>query len=264
MEFIDTHAHLDISDFKGETEKLLRHARDSEVVNIINVGFDVKSSQNSINLASKYGHIYATVGMHPHDSRTWDKEKTDRIKTMATQEKVVAIGEIGLDYFRNLSSPDEQRKCFREQLEIAEELKCPVVIHCREAWSEVVRIIDGYNLKSIVLHSFSGDTLVANWAFDKGYHLSFNGGITYPRKTEIHNIIKTMPRELMLLETDCPYLTPVPLRGKRNEPAYIRHTAVKLSNILGVTLGYVAQITTQNAKNLFGIVNSDRYSKQQI
>lgn len=251
MQFIDTHAHIDLKDFKGEIEKILRHARDSEVINIVNVGFDIKSSQNSINLAKKYKHIFATVGIHPHGSKEWSEELKSRIIKMLDEEKVVALGEIGLDYYRNLSDPEDQRKCFREQLKIAEERNFPVVIHCREAWSETVRILNEYNLEKVILHSFSGDSLIANWAIGKKYYLSFNGTVTYSRKDELHHIIKTMPQDLILLETDCPYLTPVPLRGKRNEPAYIRHTAVKIANVLGKTLGEVAELSTQNAIDFF-------------
>ncbi|HOO96213.1 MAG TPA: TatD family hydrolase [Caldisericia bacterium] len=251
MELIDTHAHLNHYDFKDETQTLLRHARDSQVVRIINVGYDIESSQASVNLAQKYAPIYATVGMHPHDAKKWNNETADRIRFMLNQEKVLGIGEIGLDFYRNLSDPKLQEKCFREQLDIATETESLVVIHSRDAWGETVRILSDYDIKRLVLHSFSGDSLVAKWAFDRGYYLSFNGSITYPRKQDMYSIIENMPEELILLETDCPYLAPVPLRGKRNEPAYIRHVAIKISNIRDISLEKAAEITTRNAKRLF-------------
>lgn len=253
MEFIDTHAHLNLKDFKDEVETIIRHARNSEVVGIVNVGFDIDSSLSSISLAHQNDDIYATVGVHPHDAKKWNDEKASRIDELAKSDKVLAIGEIGLDYYRNLSNPDDQRRCFRDQLEIAQSNGYRVVIHCREAWSEVVRIINEYDLEHVVLHSFSGDPIIARWAMEKGYYLSFNGAITYPRNNDIHGIISNMPKELLLLETDCPYLSPVPLRGKRNEPAYIRHTAVKIANITGSTLGEISELTTRNARVFFGI-----------
>jgi len=253
VEFIDTHAHLDIQDFQGEVGSIIRHARNSEVVGIINVGYDIPSSLSSIKLARNNDDIFATVGVHPHDAKNWDEEKSTRIADLAKADKVVAIGEIGLDYYRNLSEPNDQIKCFRDQLEIAVSGGHRIIIHCREAWSEVVRILDEYDLKHLVLHSFSGDPMIARWAFERGYYLSFNGSITYPRNQTIHGIISNMPKDLMLLETDCPYLSPVPLRGKRNEPAYIRHTATKMGNILGSSIGEVSKLTTKNARKFFDI-----------
>jgi len=261
VRIIDTHAHIDLPEFKGEHERVIRRAREAEVVGIVNVGFDLVSSNRSISLAKNNDFIWATVGIHPHEAKSWDQKTADMIKVLAKEQKVVGLGEIGLDFYRNLSEPDIQRKCFIEQLELAKELDLPIVIHNRDASGEVMRIIEEHKPKKLLLHCFSGDMVVARWAFEKGYLISFGGSLTYPKNEWLEGIAMAVPSNLILVETDCPYLSPVPLRGRRNEPSYIRHTLIKLANIRKVPIDEIAEITTQNAIRFFGLELSEQKKK---
>ncbi len=253
MEIVDTHAHLDLPDFKGEFERVLRRAKEAQVVQIINVGFDLESSSRSVAFAKNNSEIFATAGVHPHEAKNWDEKAESWIRDLAQEERVVAIGEIGLDFYRNLSDPDMQRRVFRRQIEIAMEIGKPIVIHNRDADGEVMRVIEEYKPKNVLLHCFSGDMVVARWAFERGYCLSFGGSITYPKNEWLRGVAKHAPAELIMVETDCPYLAPVPLRGKRNEPAYIRHTVINLANIRKTSIEETARVTTENARRFFEI-----------
>ncbi|HOR47293.1 MAG TPA: TatD family hydrolase [Caldisericia bacterium] len=255
MEIIDTHAHLDLPDFKGEFERVLKRAKEGDVCQIINVGFDLESSSRSVSLAQNNREIFATVGIHPHEAKKWGSEIRSWIIELSGREKVVAIGEIGLDYYRDLSYRQTQREVFSEQIEIAKNLGKPVVIHSRDAQGDVMRMLEEHSPKSVVLHCFSGDTLMAEWAFERGYHLSFGGPLTYPRNERLEMAATIAPEDLIMVETDCPYLSPVPLRGKRNEPSYIRHTLIRLANIRKCSVEKMAEITTANARRFFSITN---------
>lgn len=253
MEIIDTHAHLDLPDFRSEMDKILRHAKEAEVAQIVNVGFDLESSSKSASYAANYPQIFATVGIHPHDAKTWDLRTADLIRMLAGKDKVVAIGEIGLDFYRNLSDPKDQKKVFIEQIQMAKELNMPIVVHCRDAWGETMRIMEEHKPEKALLHCFSGDMIVARWAFDGGYLLSFGGSITYPKNEYLSHVIAECPDDLLLAETDCPYLAPVPLRGRRNEPAYIRHVIIQMANHKGTSIEKMAELTTKNARDFFGL-----------
>jgi TatD DNase family protein len=255
MEIFDTHAHLDLPDYNDERPLVIKRTFEQSVCGVINVGFDIPSSIRSVELARNNDLIWATVGIHPHEAKTWNNEVADKIKKMATENpKVVAIGEIGLDYYRNLSEPNQQMKAFEEQLELAKELDMPIVIHNRDASGDIVRTLQKHKPKNVLLHCFSADTMVAKWIFDQGYMISFGGSITYPKNDWLWEVVKMSPRELFVLETDCPYLSPVPLRGRRNEPAYIRHTLIKVSTLLDLNPDEVANFTTANARRFFKLL----------
>lgn len=252
MEIVDTHTHLDMPNFKDEIEIVLARAKEAQVVQMVNVGFNLASSFRSIALARNNNEVFASIGIHPNEARNWDKETEGRIREFGIEDKVVAIGEIGLDYFRNLSDQDTQKRIFRCQIKIAIEIGKPIIIHNREADGEIMRIIEEFNPKNVLLHCFSGDMILAKWAFKRNYNLSFGGSLTYPRNAWLKGIAEQAPANLIMVETDCPYLTPVPLRGKRNEPAYVRHILINLANIRKTTTEEIARVTTENARRFFG------------
>lgn len=253
MEIFDTHAHLDLPDYNEERPLLIKRTFEQSVCGLINVGFDLNSSIRSTELARNNEKIWASVGVHPHEAKDWNSDVAKKIREMSAQPKVVAIGEIGLDYYRNLSEPSLQMKTFEDQIVMAMELDMPIIIHNRDASGDVVRTIKKYNPKKVLFHCFSSDTIVAKWAFDQGYMVSFGGSVTYPRNEWLWEVVKMTPDDLFVLETDCPYLSPVPLRGRRNEPAYIRHTLIKVSTLRDELPEETAIKTTKNAKRFFEI-----------
>ncbi len=261
---IDTHAHLDSGRFSQDLDKVLARAREYGLSHIVTVGCDLNSSQASIDLANTHPQIYATVGIHPHDAGQADTAGLDRLRDLACSEaKVVAIGEIGLDFYRDRSPRDVQRAAFRAQLGLARDVGKPIIVHDRDAHEEIVEILQEENAREIggVIHCFSGDLAMARACLDMGFYISFPGTITYPPNEELRNVVRSLPVDRMLVETDCPYLAPQKKRGTRNEPAFVRHTAEKIAEIKGLTLDDVARITTLNAFNLFGIGEADRTSK---
>lgn len=260
---IDTHAHLDGERFKDDLEAVIQNAKDHGVETIITVGCDLESSQASVDLSHNYPNIYATVGIHPHDATQLTPETLTQLSHLAHQKKVVAIGETGLDYYRNRSPHDQQQRAFRQQIQLAHQTNLPIVIHDRDAHDDVMKILIEENAQKAggVLHCFSGDLAMAKRCIDMGLYLSFTGTITYPKNNEIREIIRQIPTEHILVETDCPYLAPQNWRGKRNEPAYVVNTAEKIAEIKGLSLADVARITSLNAHTLFGIGKVDQSSK---
>ena len=249
---IDTHAHLDFPQYDKDRDKIIEQAFSSGLEAIINIGVDLESSEKSIKLAEKYKNIYATVGFHPHDASKLSSENLKELEKLASHPKVVAIGEIGLDFYRNLSPEDVQIKAFKEQIELARKLKLPIVVHIRNAYKKALEILraDAAGLKG-VLHCFSGDENEAKEALDLGFYLSFNGTLTY-KNSRSAELVKKIPLSLILAETDCPYLTPEPLRGKRNEPKLVRLVVEKVVQLSGShTFKEIDEIFTQNAKKLF-------------
>ncbi|WP_321532240.1 TatD family hydrolase [uncultured Desulfuromonas sp.] len=260
---VDTHAHLDGGRFAEDLEQVIQRADDQGVHSIITVGCDLESSRASIDLAERYPGIYATVGIHPHDAATVTPQLLDELAQLATADKVVAIGEIGLDYYRNHCPHDQQQKAFRQQLALARQCKLPVVIHDRDAHDDVLAILREEKAEEIggVLHCFSGDIEMAKACLDLGFYLSFTGTITYPKNDALREVIRQVPTERILVETDCPYLAAQPWRGKRNEPSYVVKTAETVAEIKGLTLTDVARITSLNAFELFGVGEVDQASK---
>lgn len=261
---IDSHAHLDSAQFAGDRQEVIQRARDNGIGTIISIGCDLESSRANVELAAAEPDIYAAVGIHPHDATQLDDQALAQLRRYALEQpKVVAIGEIGLDYYRDRSPREIQQQAFRQQLRLAQEVGKPVVIHDREAHDDVLRILVEEQAQQAggVLHCFSGDLAMAKQVLDLGFYLSFPGTITYPKNEAVRELIKALPIEALLVETDCPYLSPQPFRSKRNEPAYVRHTAELLAQIKGLTLEDVARITSLNCRKLFGIGAVELQSK---
>ncbi|SEA47386.1 TatD family hydrolase [Desulfuromusa kysingii] len=252
---VDSHAHLDGSQFVDDLDATIDRATANGISHILTIGCDLKSSEQSIAIANKYEHIFAAVGVHPHDAVEIDDESLKILRSMLTQPKVVALGEIGLDFYRDRSPREIQRYAFRRQIRLAREMGKPIIIHDRDAHNEVIQILKEEKSSEIggVLHCFSGDLQIAEQCLELGFYLSFTGTITYPKNQEIRDVIKHIPIDRMLVETDCPYLSPQKFRGKRNEPALVRYTAEKIAEIKDLTIEDVAIITSANCRSLFGL-----------
>lgn len=251
----DSHAHLDFSDFDGDREKVLERATQAGLKLIINVGFDLETSQKSIALAEKYPFVYAAAGIHPHDAAKAPEDFLQRIEEMASHPKVVALGEMGLDFYRDCSPRPVQKDVFRGQLRLARKLNLPVIIHDRDAHEEVMQILEeeGLPAKGGVMHCFSGNLELARKAVAKGLYISFAGPVTYAKNSTLCQVAVELPLERILLETDAPFLTPVPLRGRRNEPAYVSFVAEKVASLRGATGEKIGRATLENALRLFSI-----------
>jgi len=252
---IDTHAHLDDARFDGDRDAVIARAREAGVEHFVTIGCDLTTSRAAVELADRYPFIYATVGVHPHEAKQIGDSWYDDLRRLAQHKKVVAYGEIGLDYHYNHSPPKLQRERFREQITLARELRLPIVVHTREAQDDTIAILKEENAADVggVFHCFSGDARLAKNALDLGFLLSFSGVITFQNATMLRDIVKTVPMDRILVETDSPYLTPAPHRGKRNEPAHVRLVAEKIAAIQGMTADQIAELTSQNARRVFKI-----------
>ena len=252
---IDTHAHLDDARFDGDRDAMIARAREAGVEHFVTIGCDLSTSRAAVELADRYPFVYATVGVHPHEAKQIGDSWYDDLLRLAQHKKVVAYGEIGLDYHYNHSPPKLQRERFREQITLARELRLPIVVHTREAQDDTIAILKEENAADVggVFHCFSGDARLAKNALDLGFLLSFSGVITFQNATMLRDIVKTVPMDRILVETDSPYLTPAPHRGKRNEPAHVRLVAEKIAAIQGMTADQIAELTSQNARRVFKI-----------
>ena len=255
MALIDTHAHLDFPRFDKDRNEVIARAWDSGISYIVNVGADLASSRRSIKLAQEYPFIFATVGVHPHDASDLDQKMIEELKELAVDEKVVAIGEIGLDYHYDNSPRDLQKAAFKKQLQLAAELSLPVVIHSREADQDTLEILktDFDKKNGGIMHCFGSGLEMAGQCLDMGMYLAFGGVSTFNNAVELRKVIKSVSLEKILIETDSPYLTPEPLRGKRNEPKFIRFVAEKIAEIKGLGLIEVAETTTSNAIKVYNL-----------
>ena len=251
-ELIDSHAHLDHWQMKGEAEAVLARARAAGVVTVVSIGADEASSRQSVALAQRHAMVCATVGGHPHDASDFTESTWAEWRRLAAEPKVVAIGECGLDYFRDLSPRDVQRAVFARHLALAKEVGLPVVIHCRDAYADCLEIVRSeLGAPALgVMHCFQGDGEVARRALDLGLYIALGGSLTLPRNEALRQAVAALPLERLLVETDSPYLTPRPMRGT-NEPAYVRLVAERLDGVLSVPLERVAATTTANARALF-------------
>ena len=251
----DCHCHLNLPQFKDNRNDVIARI-EKELAFVINVGFDVHSSAASIALNALYPFIYAAVGIHPADTVGVTDKDLLRIKEMALEPSVVAIGEIGLDYYWMKDTPDNQKALFRKQMSIAAELGKPVIIHDRDAHEDVLSVMNEFNgtVKG-VLHSFSGDTAMMKKAYDMGYYFSISGPVTYPgnRSEALRAAVKAMPIERILIETDSPYLAPQPMRGKSNEPVFVRHVLDFISSLRGEDKDTLVWQVRDNARTIFGI-----------
>ena len=252
MELIDTHCHLFYDDLKNDLDIVLNRAQELGVNRFICVGTNMEDSRECLGLAERYENIYASIGVHPHDAKDAPKDYLDQIADLITFPKMIALGEIGLDYFRNISEPDIQQNVFREQLALAQRLQKPVIFHNRDADADVLKILSEFPDVTGVAHCFSSDLKTAKTFIDLGFYISFSGNLTY-KNSHLPDVAKELPLEKLLVETDSPYLSPVPYRGKPNEPGRTRFVAEKLAEIHGVTLQIIAEKTTTNAESLFSL-----------
>jgi len=250
---IDTHAHLDVSRFDRDRDEVVKRAQKKGVEKIINVGFDGSSSERAVKLTEKYDIVYAAVGVHPHDAKKADDDTYELLYNLTKRDKVVALGEMGLDYYRNLSPRELQQEVFRTQISLAKEVDLPIVIHDRDAHGDTLKIIkqERASLVGGVLHCFSGSSEMALECIKMGFYISFAGPVTYTNARRLRKVVEDVPLERMLIETDCPWLSPEPQRGKRNEPAYVQYVAEKIAEIKNMPLEEVIRITTKNAKDVF-------------
>lgn len=250
---IDSHAHLEMKEFDPDRREVIERARLAGVDCIITVGTNADLSRKALAIARQYENIYATIGIHPHDVANADDKTFDELKTLARDPKVVAYGEIGLDFFRNISPREKQIAMFDRQLELAKELDLPVIIHDREAHQQTLEMVKTARLHRGVFHCFSGDWFMARQCIDLGFHISIPGVVTFNQSKVLQEVVKQAPLESILLETDCPYLTPVPNRGQRNEPSFMIHTAKKVAEIRGINWEKMARAATANTLKLFRI-----------
>lgn len=255
MKLFDSHAHLDFPDFDGTRKAVIKEAFDNGVSGIINIGVDLRSSRNSVELAGRYDRIYAAVGYHPHDASKFDERALDSIREMAGHKKVVAVGETGLDFYRNLSPKDIQYRAFEKQIHLAVEMGLPLVVHVRDAHDEALEVLKSNGAGKVggVLHCFAGYEDHIDMGREMGFKFSFNGSITF-KKSRAPLLAEYAGIENILIETDCPYLAPVPYRGKLNKPVYVRYVAEKLAEIFApLSVEEIGSITDGTARSLFKI-----------
>jgi TatD DNase family protein len=252
--FVDTHAHLDDRQFNDDRAETIQRSFAADVRCIITVGTDLDSSRAAIALAQQYDSVYAAVGVHPHDAAQVATHTLRKLLQYARDDRVVAVGEIGLDFYRNRSPHDRQKEALFAQLELARQVNKPVIIHDRDAHAETMAILreKARNWRG-VLHCFSGDREMALEVIQMGFYISFAGPVTFDNARRLQELARELPLERMLIETDCPYLAPQPRRGQRNEPAYVRWVAAKIADLRGIPVARVAEATTDNARQLFGL-----------
>lgn len=251
--YFDTHAHYDDEQFDNCRDELLASMPENGVDLIVNPASNLESCRKVLEIASKFPHVYAAVGVHPHDAKEMDDNSIDLIRDMAKNEKVVAIGEIGLDYHYDLSPRDIQKLRFYQQLELARELKLPAIIHEREACQDCLDIITQFGDLKGVVHCFSGSWETAEKILDMGWYISFTGAVTFKNAKKAPEVAAKMPLDRLMLETDSPYMAPVPLRGRRNDSRNLPYIAEKIAELRGMTVDEVVKITTENGKRFFGI-----------
>jgi len=260
---VDTHVHLDLGQFDRDRDEVIVRAARAGVAAVINVGFDLASSQRAIELASRHSSIWATCGVHPHYAKDAGPVVFAQLEEMIRQQRVVAVGEIGLDYYRDLSPRDVQKDVFRQLLEVARRAGLPVIVHDRGAHQEVLAILEaaGAGELGCVMHCFSGDWAFAEACLARGLYVSVAGTVTYPQAVTLREVAARVPDSRLLLETDCPWLAPAPQRGRRNEPALVAMVAKTVAELRGMEVTRLADLTTENACRLFGLKElSDRAS----
>lgn len=249
---IDTHAHVHLDAFDADRPAVLQRARAAGVARLINVGYDLPSSRASIGLAEAEPDVWATVGIQPHYAATTGEDDLAAIAAWLAHPRVVALGEIGLDYYHNRAPREAQERLFRAQIAIARAHGMPIVIHTREAQADTLRVLrEAAQGLTIIMHAFSGDWAFAAACLELGAYLSFAGPVTFAKAQELHAVARCVPRERMLIETDSPYLSPHPWRGRRNEPARVRLVAERLAELRGEPLTTIAQAVWQNACRAF-------------
>lgn len=262
MRLVDSHCHLDFASFNDDREAVITRAGENGLERMLVPGIDLDTSRAAVQLSERYEDIFAAVGVQPNSGLSWQDSTLIELKTLAGSPKVVAIGEIGLDYYWDKTPKEFQESIFLQQCQLAQHLELPVIIHNREATEDTLAILLDWQAglaaaaspladRPGVLHSYSGDAAQAQRALAAGFFLGINGAVTFKNAETLHQVVAQAPLERLLLETDAPYITPQPYRGQRNEPAYVRYMAGRISEIKTMPLEQVAQITTQNAARLF-------------
>ncbi|RKX51685.1 MAG: TatD family deoxyribonuclease [Thermotoga sp.] len=254
-EFVDTHAHLHMRQFDQDREDVIANFERDHIRFVVEVGVDIESSLRVLKLSEKNERIFSAVGVHPHDVKILKDEDLEKLEELGRNEKVVAIGEIGLDFYRNLSPRDLQEEYFVKQIEIAKKLGKPIIVHVRDAYEEAVRILRNHAHPNVigVVHSFSGDYKDAKRIVEMGFKLGIGGPVTFKNNEKLREIVRKIDLKYILSETDCPYLTPHPFRGKRNEPRFVRYVVEKIALLKGKPVLKVAEILMENAIELFGL-----------
>ncbi|WP_366923400.1 TatD family hydrolase [Metallumcola ferriviriculae] len=251
----DSHAHLGDKRFQSDLEEVISRAKENGVTRILNVGYDLEASRTSVQLAEKYDNIYAAVGIHPHDADSVTQETLAQLRDLAKREKVLALGEMGLDYYRNLSPKNVQQQVFSQQINLAKELKMPIIVHDRDAHQDTIDMLkkEGADQVGGILHCFSGSWQMAKQCLELGFYISLAGPVTFKNAHRPQEIAKMVPVNRLLVETDCPYLAPEPKRGKRNEPGYVCYIAEKIAEIKHISLAELAFITYNNTNTILGL-----------
>jgi len=255
LDLFDTHAHLHFPEFDADREAMLGRAREAGVRRMLTIGTEPDSSRAAVALAAREADVWAAVGIHPHDAAGADEAAVKEIAGLAAEPRVVAIGEIGLDYFRNLSPPADQQRVFRALLGLARRIAKPVVVHCRDAHDDVLRILAEERVAEVrgIMHCFSGDVEIARRCLDLGLLISLAGPLTYPKARALPDVARFTPADRLVIETDCPFLPPQGHRGQRNEPAYLAITAARVAELRGEPVEAMAARLTVNACALLGI-----------
>jgi TatD DNase family protein len=251
----DTHAHLNAIQYEEDIVEVIQRAKSENVSHIVVVGFDKDTIKRAMELTEQYDMIYAAVGWHPVDAIDMTDEDLKWIKELAAHPKVVAIGEMGLDYYWDKSPKDIQKEVFRKQIQVAKEVQLPIIIHNRDATEDVVKILKEETASEVggIMHCFTGSLEVAKQCMDMNFYISFGGPVTFKNAKKPKEVATEIPMDRLLIETDCPYLTPHPFRGKRNEPSYVKYVAEQIAELKGLSVEEVAKKTSDNAIRLFGI-----------
>lgn len=251
----DTHAHLNAIQYEEDIVEVITRAVSESVTHIVVVGFDKDTIKRAIELTDQYDMLYAAVGWHPVDAIDMTEDDLKWIKELTSHPKVVAIGEMGLDYYWDKSPKEIQKEVFRKQIQLAKEVQLPIIIHNRDATEDVVKILQEEGASEVggIMHCFTGSLEVAKQCMDMNFYISFGGPVTFKNAKKPKEVATEIPMERLLIETDCPYLTPHPFRGKRNEPSYVKYVAEQIAELKGLSVEEVAKITSDNAKELFGI-----------
>lgn len=252
--FIDSHSHLILDPYENDRDEIILQAFSNEITHIVQSCDNLDEIKQNLVLNKKYNNIYSSVGIHPHEAKTWNEKSKELILNYTKEEKVIAIGETGLDFYYNLSPKDIQINAFKEQVKIAKECSLPLIIHTRDAFSETIEILESISdTHTGVFHCYTGDLQTAQKALDLGFYISFSGIITFKNANDLRDVAKQVPITKTLIETDCPYLTPVPHRGKRNEPQFVKYVAEELSKIHNISTEEIGKITSENAIKLFNL-----------
>ncbi|MEI6631726.1 MAG: TatD family hydrolase [bacterium] len=250
---IDTHCHLDFPEFDNDRKEVIGRAKDAGIGYIVNIGSSLEGSRRSLGLTREFSCVYATVGIHPHEADKINQQALDEIRVLAGSDKVVAIGEIGLDYYKGYSKPENQKPLFLSLLRLAKEFSLPLVIHTRSAQDETLGMLKEFMPLRAVVHCFSGDNAFFKDCLAAGFMISFTCNITYKKAENLRALVREIPLERLMLETDAPFLAPQGLRGRRNEPAFVKNLSEEIARIRQIDQEEIAIITTKNAKEFFSL-----------